>query len=264
MYICGWTGKRGALPPKSWYALVSAAIGPLAEVQDWPHWDGDNLVIATSQKALPLLDKQASRAVEVPLPLEGWAYEMAKPERSPSRPLSPSKPEDEAAVISPLLGDDTSRFQRGLAIHRLLQTLPELPPEKRRVLGLGWLSPALSPDVVDEALAVINHPDTAPIFGLGSRAEVPIVGLVGNRAISGQIDRLLVTDEAIWLADYKTNRPPPAKVELVAPAYLRQLATYRAILARIYPDRPIHAVLIWTFGPVVMPIPTALLDANTP
>jgi ATP-dependent helicase/nuclease subunit A len=43
--------------------------------------------------------------------------------------------------------------------------------------------------------------------------------------------------------------------------YRRQLALYRALLAGIYPDRPVRGFLLWTDGPRLMEMPAALLDA---
>ena len=118
--------------------------------------------------------------------------------------------------------------------------------------------------ITAETLAVLSDPTFAPLFGPGSRAEVPVVGLVSSRALSGQIDRLLVTDKEVWIVDYKTNRPPPLVESQVSPVYLRQMAAYRAAIAAIYPDRPVRCVLLWTDGPRLMELSEALLDAHAP
>ncbi|MDX1581658.1 MAG: PD-(D/E)XK nuclease family protein, partial [Alphaproteobacteria bacterium] len=110
----------------------------------------------------------------------------------------------------------------------------------------------------------LHHPGFAPLFGPSSRAEVAVSGLVGALPVSGQIDRLAVEEERVLIVDYKTNRPPPSTPQEVAPLYLRQLAAYRALLARIYPDREISCALLWTDAAVLMEIPPALLDAHTP
>ena len=47
----------------------------------------------------------------------------------------------------------------------------------------------------------------APLFGPGSRAEVPLSGEVNGQLIAGQIDRLLVCDEEVTVLDYKSDRP---------------------------------------------------------
>ena len=116
-------------------------------------------------------------------------------------------------------------------------------------------------------LAVLNHPDFAPLFGPGSRPEVPIVGDVGTfepYVISGQVDRLLVTDTTVTIVDFKTNRPPPKEESGVSKVYLRQMAVYRAALRQIYPDREILTVLLWTDGPQLMRLSNLILDPHTP
>src|SRR5262249_22182682 len=90
----------------------------------------------------------------------------------------------------------------------------------------------------------------ADLFRPGSRAEVPIVGRIarggGTIAISGQVDRLVMTDKAVLIADYKTNHPAPRRIEEVAPAYIRQLALYRAALITLFPARTARAALVGT------------------
>jgi ATP-dependent helicase/nuclease subunit A len=113
-------------------------------------------------------------------------------------------------------------------------------------------------------MAVLRHPDFAPIFGPGSRAEVPLTALLSGRVVSGQVDRLLITDSEILVVDYKTNRLPPLKVAEVEVVYLRQLASYRAALIELYPDKTIFCALLWTDGPHLMAIEADILSAFTP
>jgi ATP-dependent helicase/nuclease subunit A len=63
------------------------------------------------------------------------------------------------------------------------------------------------------------------------------------------------------MADYKTNRPAPRRPEDVPEPYLAQLALYREVLARLYPDRPVLAALVWTDVPDFMEISGVVLDA---
>jgi len=99
------------------------------------------------------------------------------------------------------------------------------------------------------------------LFAEGSRAEVSLSGLVGRHVIAAQVDRLAVTPKEVWIVDYKTNRPPPREQAQVDPAYLLQMATYRAALASIYPLHTIRCVLLWTDGPFVMELDGPLMDA---
>ena len=100
---------------------------------------------------------------------------------------------------------------------------------------------------------VLEDARFAELFAPGSRAEVPIIGKLtvdGDKVrVSGQIDRLAVTQAAVLIADFKTNRPAPRRIEDVPQSYVRQLALYRAVLAKLYPDKPLRAALIWTEVP---------------
>jgi ATP-dependent helicase/nuclease subunit A len=87
---------------------------------------------------------------------------------------------------------------------------------------------------------------------------------LGELALAGQIDRLVVGEAAVLIVDYKTLRPPPLDEADVPEAYLDQLAAYRAAIATIYPDRPVRCALLWTEGPRLMPISAAALDRRDP
>jgi len=82
--------------------------------------------------------------------------------------------------------------------------------------------------------------------------------------VSAQIDRLVVADDRVLIVDYKTLRPPPVVEQDVPAIYLRQLALYRAALARIYPGREIRCALLWTAGPHLMPIRPEILAGYAP
>ena len=80
--------------------------------------------------------------------------------------------------------------------------------------------------------------------------------------VSGQIDRLVVTPDEVLVVDYKSGHAPPPNVAGVPPAYIRQLALYRAVLASLYPELPVKAALLWTEAPEMMEISAATLDAG--
>jgi len=47
----------------------------------------------------------------------------------------------------------------------------------------------------------------------------------------------------------------------VPAVYLRQMATYKALLQAIYPGREVRAALLWTDGPRLMELDPGRLDA---
>jgi ATP-dependent helicase/nuclease subunit A len=73
-----------------------------------------------------------------------------------------------------------------------------------------------------------------------------------------------VLPDRVLLADYKTNRRPPARVEDVPVLYLRQIAAYREVLRGALPGRAVTCALVWTATRDVMPLPDSLLDRHAP
>lgn len=275
LYVTGFTTKRQPKDTSSWYDMVERAMTNLGEevIED----DGRiQLFYDKPQIADPDGSSFGPGITLKDIPLPGWALAPPASEPLPPKPLSPSRPDDEdPPARSPLNTDDGQRFKRGNVVHALMQTLPELPPEGRREAARLYISrPAHGFDaaaqaaLTDEVVAVLEHPDFASLFQPGSRAEVPVTGAIetaeGPRVISGQIDRLVVTPDAVLIVDFKTNRPPPAHPDGVAPLYLKQMASYRAALRQIFPDRAVRAFLLWTDGPKCMELPDEFLDAHAP
>jgi ATP-dependent helicase/nuclease subunit A len=77
--------------------------------------------------------------------------------------------------------------------------------------------------------------------------------------VFGQVDRLAVTEDAVLVIDYKTNREPPATPAEVPAVYLRQMAAYQALLEAIYPGRPVRCTVLWTEGARLMALNDAAL-----
>jgi ATP-dependent helicase/nuclease subunit A len=280
LYVVGWPSRRAA-PSDCWYNLVEAGLAALAgqgaervEFDFGPlgfaEWRGPGWRLRRDQSAVPAPGALPSIAIAPEREFPAWVRLAPRPEPAPTRPLAPSRPEAAPPVRSPLGDDDGSRFRRGLLIHRLLQTLPELPEARRAAAGRRFLGQAqhglaagAAEALLAESLRVMDAPGFAPLFGPGSQAEVPLVGRLGTTVVAGQIDRLAVSAERVLILDYKTNRPPPRRVEEVAAVYLRQLATYRALVRRIYPNRAVEAALLWTDGPSLMMVPGDLLDEHS-
>ena len=108
-----------------------------------------------------------------------------------------------------------------------------------------------------EVNAVMAMPALAPVFGVSAMAEVSVAGAVGGTGVAGQIDRLVVDEAQVVIADFKTGTRPS-----VTPAdYHRQMALYAALLEQIYPDRRIVTWLVWTEDCSVEEIDRATRDA---
>jgi ATP-dependent helicase/nuclease subunit A len=276
LYVLGWQ-NRTSIPEDCWYNLVAQtaltmldsgeAIQDTADfsVHGFPGWTGPRWTIDTPQTVAPRPVRPAAGAATIAA-LPDWLLRPPPEEPVPSRPLAPSRLEEEPPARSPLAADG-SGYRRGRLMHRLLQTLPDLPSPRRpaaarRFLAspLHGLSEAEIDLFADEVLAVLDHPQFAALFGPGSRAEVPLTGVLGPLVISGQVDRLCVTPHEVLVVDYKTNRPPPTDPAKVARGYIRQMAAYRGLLRQLYPNRPVRCALLWTDGPFLMELPDLKLD----
>ncbi len=286
LVVCGWEPARPP-GPESWYSLIRRGFERLgARAEPFTalagQWAGEKLVVESEQRA-PVPPPQAA-AVSDEAPLPGWAGRAPDwrplplaPEPQPPRPLAPSRPDwaelgDVPRTVSPLAAKPgVDPFLRGRLIHALLQYLPDLPRGEWRDAarlyagrpGFG-LKRAEVERIAGEVMGVMEDPRLAPLFGPGSRAEQPLVGVVGGTAVSGVADRMAVLDGEVLVADYRTNRDPPARVEDTPALFLGQLAAYQAILEGAFPDRPVRCFLVWTRTASVVSIPGALLAAHRP
>jgi ATP-dependent helicase/nuclease subunit A len=127
------------------------------------------------------------------------------------------------------------------------------------------LAPEERGKIAEQFMLMLEDARFYELYRPGSRAEVPIVGRLhlGGKTVrvSGQVDRLAVTQTSVLIADFKTNRPAPRRIADVPRAYVRQLALYRAVLEKLYPDKPLRAALIWTEMPDIMELSSDMLDA---
>jgi ATP-dependent helicase/nuclease subunit A len=256
---------------KGWWGALTAAFEH-AEVT--PHKrlvsEGERQFLRFGPDPLALGKTAATGTLKASAPAWTQAQAITEPH---ARYASPSQLGEDAATpaASPLAAvAGLGRFRRGDLIHRLLQILPDLTVADRPEAALRLL--ARERDLTDDqraemtaaALGVLSDPRFAEVFGPGSRAEVALAGtaarLPAGLAISGRLDRLVVLEDRVLVADFKTNRPSPDAIEDADPAYLRQMAIYAAVLAEVFPGRAIEAALVWTDGPKLMAIPELLID----
>ena len=119
--------------------------------------------------------------------------------------------------------------------------------------------------LVRDVCAIIADPAHAAIFAPEALAEAPIAAVLANgQVVAGTVDRLLVEPDRVVLIDFKTGRRAPGRLDQVPGHHLDQMGAYTAALAVIFPDRRIEAVLLYTSGPTLIPLPPAVLDGHKP
>jgi ATP-dependent helicase/nuclease subunit A len=268
LVVCGAVGEK-TLPVGCWYDLVRQGLLDAGMMADEPADFGEGTV-RRYRMFQPTTDAAtAAVAVAAEETTPAWLRAAASTDETPV-PITPSMFYDEHPPV-PFNSTGEGRekaLTRGNLVHRLLQSLPDLLPEWRENAARHYLarnakkfSAAEQEELLTKVLALLSDKRFAELFAPGSRAEVPIVGRVKGRPLSGQVDRLVVTSKAVLIGDYKSNNPPPRRFEDVPPGYVTQLALYRVVLGMLYPDRPIRAALIWTETPEIMEIPANKLDA---
>jgi ATP-dependent helicase/nuclease subunit A len=271
-------GNMNTIRRFSWYDLIDKGLGNSGlHLQTIETPDGVVKRYSRLEDAAVPTGKAAALVPTAPTDLPAWLHAAAPPELrvdSPLRPSDPAAKEGQRIRTGESVMERARALQRGTLVHRLLQSLPDVAAERRRDAALkylirnadGWTDgerEALARGV----LALIGDPHFAPVFALHSRAEVSIVGRLDRPGrppalVSGQIDRLVVTPDEVLIVDYKTNHAPPGAGAQAPAAYVRQLALYRGVLQKLYPQLPVRAALLWTETPEFMEISSPALDAE--
>ena len=286
LLVCGYSFKKTDGQQKGcWYEEISNAFETL-DVKSRPHFEDDWDDIKYFGEPPTLESDQPEKTTESDINIPSWAYELSSPEVAKTRRVTPSYllatgKYAEPPVRSPLQGagqvKGVDRFLRGNLTHKLLEILPEMSAEKRREAARDYLSQhdiseVMKSSIEDEVMTILEHPEYALFFGPGSRAEVDLAGqgagLPDHLRLNGQIDRLAVTEDTVYIVDYKSNRPPPDKVEDVPQIYWGQMAAYREMIRLTHPNHDIVCALLWTDGPDLMILPeeglnTALTEIGT-
>ena len=267
LYVAGFKTNANRLPDGAWHGLMSNALAPILAPAETP----DGPVRRYIGPGAPAQPRPPAEAVLAAPELPAWVGADAPRERPAVAPLAPSRLAEHVASGEGEARGRKEAMRRGTVLHRLLEALPEIAPQDRRTAGERALA-VLAPDwpeetragYLAEVLAILDDPAFASVFAPGAQAEVNIAGrqAPGGAPLIGQIDRLAVTDHDILIVDYKTDRTVPETPDDVPAAYLAQLAAYGALAARIWPDRPVRAALLWTAAPRLMPLPRDLLERH--
>jgi double-strand break repair helicase AddA, alphaproteobacterial type len=281
LIVCGYRGKQAT--PSTWIETVRSAFAGVTGVEELDDPSDCAPVLrfrVTPPGAVPTVKLEEPTPEIPPLPPE-LARPVAPLPALP-RPLQPSGAsalienghEAVASPRSPVLEPAGPSFalERGNAVHRLLQLLPELPPEEREGaarrflarVGVAWPK-GETERACRSVLSILEDTRFALLFAPSSRAEVSVMGQleIGGvpRAVSGKVDRLAVTEDAVFIVDYKTNRPAPERLEEVPEAYVAQLALYAELLRPLYPGRRVEAALLFTEAPNLIPLPGEAMAA---
>lgn len=202
----------------------------------------------TARPSAPLLEPymtaHADASVEAPPPLSPSDLGGAK-----ALPGDPGQVEDAAKL-------------RGRQIHLLLEvlsTLPEAdwPGAADAILSQGPDAAGTEqiPPLLNEVAAVLRNAKLKHLWGAGALPEVGITAdIAGLGRLNGVIDRLIITEQAVLIVDFKTNILVPFSADACPEGLLRQMGAYAAMAAQIYPEHRVDTAILWTADASLMPL----------
>ena len=257
LYLAGFHGVSGPAPG-CWSEMIAAGLVEGFSAHP-AFWDGGQEIRRCATSGRRVDDGRPSAQARPPAP--------ARPSWLTASPPAVEAPASLRPSNVAIAGGAAAR-RRGRVIHLLLQHLPAIAPERRGDVAAALIDanapdlPAADRDSVRrQTLAILEDPRLAALFGANGRSEVEIAGCLiragrPDRTIRGRVDRLVVSPGEILVADYKmTTRTRPS------PDAVLQMALYRAVLAPLWPDREIRALLVHTGGPTIHQLAPADLAA---
>jgi ATP-dependent helicase/nuclease subunit A len=271
LILAGSLGKKakGVVPENSWFTLLEAAMQRLNIGWESDDTWGTHMRYSGPDSAIAevLKDKRRPAAMAAD-PV--WLRIPAPPEARPPKPLAPSDLGDDNYGDGPPNAAMQHAAERGRLIHGLFERYCGQDLETFGAFAHKWLSRESRVDGVDldavvaTVLAVVTQTQWQPLFSKQARAEVPLAALVGETVITGRIDRLFVAPEYVLIVDFKTGRNIPDNETMVPISHLRQMAHYVAAIETIFPGRRVHASLLFTQGPMMMPLSPDVLAPHKP
>ncbi len=287
LYIGGFSGYNKR-PDDCWYEMISQTLIADPKTQEleengetiWRYGEASFVDEDRQNASQSAQDFATEAALEVP----DW-FDKAVTQshdfidiESPSLVLQHMDKDTE-----PALAQGEAR-QRGTLIHELLEGLSSglqletLSEEVLQEKAESWLARRTQntqifdadkqKQMAQEALKVLTNEELKPLFGPQSRFELAVAGRLesqkkGWRHFAGRIDLYVETDDAIIIADFKTNREPPQSdaenPDEIPPAYLMQMAIYRALLQK-QTHKPVQCYLIWTVNATAQRLPEKMMQ----
>ncbi len=256
LYVSGSQPSKGQ--DRGWYGKLAAAYDLEPDAIDEPvvlEEAGTPPTAAAPRPAPAVTPVTVDPRLAEPLQLQPVATEIA-----PSRQLAASEAVGGAV-------DEDGRL-RGIVIHALLEALgaeqPFEPEDIPARLGLS-VDPGALASWWQEARAIWQHPELQFLFDparyQSAWNEVPLQYRQDGRTVYGILDRLVLTETEALVVDYKTHRAAtPANLATLAAPYVPQLQYYVAGVRRLWPDRRVRGLLLFTACAGVWEWPEELPD----
>jgi ATP-dependent helicase/nuclease subunit A len=279
LFVTGTPSKQRR--DEGWYSQITAQLRNREDFADIPV--NEALILETGN----MPHQPVSTVNPPPPPTVTVDAGLSRPIDLPPAPIAiaPSLARSDTTVeaLAPWSrtpsADDEDLQQRGIIIHKLLQWLAEARPQeyiRQQIYTVadGTLLPESLEEYWREAERVFNHSEFRYLFDPAryefARNEAPISYPYGDNTIYGIVDRLVVTNNDVFIIDYKThiNTDPDYQRSLVE-HYRIQMSLYEAGVKRLWPDKTVCAQLLFTHNATiadagVIDIDTLQLSALVP
>ena len=266
LYISGCRPKRGT--ELGWYGLMASQCCTIEDEMQDPITNESTPIIINSGEQ-PLTAKTTPPKAISPAVTQPMANVLTQPlEIRPSNTtIAPSQAStansrDKSPPDSASYSKNEDNRTRGVAIHRMLQLLCEqqsptdIPTRVASELAIaphqhdieGWF---------EEANSVFQDPALNWVFSNQEQQtchnEVSVFYRQkdqhpeNDKTVLGIIDRLIETENKVWIVDYKTHATSdPGKIAELVEQYRGQIRLYNTGVQQLFPNKEIIGGLLFT------------------
>jgi len=160
--------------------------------------------------------------------------------------------------------------QRGIVLHRMLQLISEQPnaPEKREKIKSSFSSQINQNEISllwDEAQALIQQNALAYIYDPDrfdvAYNEVPIYYNLPGYHVHGVVDRVVITEDTVYIVDYKTQLTTDRSTQSeIASNYIPQMSLYCHGAKLLWPGKDVKAQILFTRNANMVNIDTVSVE----
>ncbi|MEM9839911.1 MAG: double-strand break repair helicase AddA [Pseudomonadota bacterium] len=256
LVVCGGKEDKSA---RTWHSLMRRGIEAFKDDPQYAEEEeGGGPILRYATPDTPhLVSPESASAVETHSAPD-WLHQQAEEEVA-NPVIYPSSLGDDAedpVEVERFAAEGGDARLRGILIHRLLEQLPGVAADQRPEFAMRILAPyaeeiseGACDGMIASAITLLQDDAYAALFGSDSRGEVSVQGTLDGIMVSGEIDRLVVTNERVTVAEFKTTQWVPKAQGDVPRRHAEQIRAYRRLIAVMYPGRDVQALLVYTAAP---------------
>ena len=273
LYISGIASNRSQ--PNSWYQIIASGLDNVTQAETASNGSGCKVYqhLSYDHRNLnkPETDNLSANStfemdIRLLTPLKNvpTASFMIAPSLHTDEYKPDQRQSQNAGQANTQASTQDKTKWRGTIIHRVLEQLckTSIYPASEQSIGsiqqqlqaeTSLNQPAFSQylaDCIEEAVTVFNLTDFEAIFNPApdkqTYNEMPLMYLQGQQAVYGIVDRLIRSDDKIWIIDYKSHHTPKQSMQDAARQFSKQLDYYRNGVKKLWPEHMVETGILFT------------------